>query len=47
VVDQLGLKLESRKEPFAILVIDHVEKAPDDYFSAVTNIPRAERSAFT
>jgi uncharacterized protein (TIGR03435 family) len=26
--DQLGLKLESRKEPVEILVIDHVEKNP-------------------
>jgi uncharacterized protein (TIGR03435 family) len=28
VLDQLGLKLEPRKMPFSILVIDHVERVP-------------------
>jgi uncharacterized protein (TIGR03435 family) len=27
-VEQLGLKLESRKQPYEFLVIDHLEKAP-------------------
>jgi uncharacterized protein (TIGR03435 family) len=29
VQDQLGLKLEARKEPVEVLVIDHIEK-PDE-----------------
>jgi len=28
--DQLGLKLELKKEPLDILVIDHLEKIPTD-----------------
>jgi uncharacterized protein (TIGR03435 family) len=29
-LDRLGLKLESRKAPIEVLVIDHIEKAPTD-----------------
>jgi uncharacterized protein (TIGR03435 family) len=28
VEDQLGLKLESKKLPFDVLVIDHIDKEP-------------------
>jgi uncharacterized protein (TIGR03435 family) len=29
-LDRLGLKLENRKAPLEVLVIDHIEKAPTD-----------------
>jgi uncharacterized protein (TIGR03435 family) len=29
-VEKLGLKLESRKAPVEVLVIDHAEKTPSD-----------------
>jgi uncharacterized protein (TIGR03435 family) len=30
IQDQLGLKLESRKEPMEVVVIDHIEKVPTE-----------------
>jgi uncharacterized protein (TIGR03435 family) len=29
-LDKLGLKLESRKAPLEVIVIDHAEKTPSD-----------------
>ena len=29
-IETLGLKLEKRKEPIEVLVIDHIEKSPTD-----------------
>ncbi len=30
VQQQLGLKLEDRKAPFEVMVIDHIEKTPTE-----------------